>query len=265
VGEVRRRLSLGAALWIFVGSAYFLIPLVATLLFSLKSNQTGQCCSLSSYGEILHDPAFWKNLRLSAILALETIVIALVLLIPTVYWVHLKLPKLRPVIGFLALIPFVIPPIILVVGLLDVFKTSPDWFYAQPYGFLVAAYVILAFPYIYFALDSGFRAIDVHTLTEASQNLGANWRTTLLSVILPNVRVAALAGAFLTLAIVMGEYTIASLATFDTFPIYLQYINQNKAYPAAAVTLIAFAITWAAMLSLLLVGRDRPVQFGGAK
>jgi putative spermidine/putrescine transport system permease protein len=179
--------------------------------------------------------------------------------------VHLKLPRLRPVIGFLALIPFVVPPIILVVGLLDVFKSSPSWFYAQPYGFLVAAYVILAFPYIYFALDSGFRAIDVHTLTEASQNLGATWRTTLLTVILPNVRVAALAGAFLTLAIVMGEFTIASLATFNTFPIYLQYVNQNKAFPAGAVTIIAFMITWGAMLSLLFVGRDRPVQFGGAK
>jgi len=262
---MRRRFSWGAGLWLFIGAAYFLIPLVATLLFSLKSNETGQCCSLSSYGEILHDPAFWKTLRLSLILAVETIVIALVLLIPTVYCVHLKLPRLRPVIGFLALIPFVVPPIILVVGLLDVFKGSPSWFYAEPYGFLVGAYVILAFPYIYFALDAGFRAIDVHTLTEASQNLGANWRTTLFSVILPNIRAAALAGAFLTLAIVMGEFTIASLATFDTFPIYLQYINQNKAYPAAAVTLIAFAITWGAMLSLLLVGRDRAVQLGGAK
>ena len=120
--------------------------------------------------------------------------------------------------------------------------------------------MILAFPYIYFSLDSGFRAIDVHTLTEASQSLGATWRTTLFRVILPNMRTAALAGAFLTLAIVMGEFTIAILATFDTFPIYLQYINQNKAYPAAAVTLLAFAITWAAMLSLLLVGRGRPAQ-----
>ena len=81
-------------------------------------------------------------------------------------------------------------------------------------------------------------------------------------MILPNVRVAALAGAFLTLAIVMGEFTIASLATFQTFPIYIQYINQNKAFPAGALTVIAFAITWGAMLSLLLVGRDRPLQLG---
>ena len=190
-------------------------------------------------------------------MALETIVITLVLLVPTVYWVHLKLPRMRPVIGFLALIPFVVAPIILVVGLLDVFRGTPAWFYAEPYGFLAFAYVILAFPYMYFSLDTGFRAIDVHTLTEASQSLGAGWTRTLLSVILPNIKNAALAGSFLTLAIVMGEYTIASLSQFYTFPVYIQYINQNKAFPAGAVTLLSFGITWAAMLALLFFARGR--------
>jgi putative spermidine/putrescine transport system permease protein len=252
---MRRRIAPSAVLWLLVGATYFLLPLIATLLFSLKNETTGKCCSLSSYQTILEDPQFAKTLRLSFVLALETIVITLLLLIPTVYWVHLKLPRLRNVISFLALVPFVIPPIVLVVGLLDVFRGSPDWFYAQPYGFLVAAYVILAFPYVYFSLDAGFRSIDVHTLTEASQSLGAGWPTTLFRVILPNIRAAALGGAFLTLAIVMGEFTIAVLATFDTFPVYIQYINETKAYPAAAVSLMSFGITWAAMLALLFVGR----------
>ena len=176
---------------------------------------------------------------------------------PTIYLVHLKVPKLRPVLAFLALIPFVIPPIVMVVGLLRFFKGTPSWFYAQPWGFLAGAYVILAFPYMFFSLDAGFRAIDVHTLTEASQSLGARWGTTLLKVIIPNIRAAALAGSFLTLAIVMGEFTIASLAAFHTFPIYIQTINESEAYPAAAVTLMSFGITWAAMLSLLVIGRKR--------
>jgi putative spermidine/putrescine transport system permease protein len=161
------------------------------------------------------------------------------------------------VLAFLALIPFVIPPIVMVVGLLSFYKGSPSWFYAQPWGFLAAAYVILAFPYMFFSLDAGFRSIDVHTLTEASQSLGANWMTTLVKVILPNIRAAALAGSFLTLAIVMGEFTIASLSAFHTFPIYIQSINESEAYPAAAVTLMSFGITWAAMLSLLVIGRKR--------
>ena len=261
---MKRRISSSAVIWLLVGAAYFLIPLVATLLFSLKGNQTGRCCTLANYGEILHDPQFQKNIKISFVLALETIVVSLALLVPTVYWVNLKVPRLRPVIGFLALIPFVVPPIVLVVGLLDFYRGTPRWFYAEPYGFLVAAYVILAFPYIYFALDAGFRAIDFRTLTEASQSLGASWRITLARVILPNIRAAALAGALLTLAIVMGEYTIASLASFDTFPVYIQYVNQNKAYPAGAVTLLSFGITWAAMVAIVLAGRGRgQAQVGG--
>jgi putative spermidine/putrescine transport system permease protein len=264
----RRWISPSAVVWLLVAAAYFLIPLIATLLFSLRSNATGKCCSLSAYGTIVHDGQFWHTIRLSFILSLETIVVSLALFVPTVYWVHLKLPKLRPVLAFLALIPFVTPPIVLVVGLLNLYKGSPQWFYAEPYGFLVAAYVILAFPYMFFALDAGFRSIDIHTLTEASQSLGGGWRHTLSRVILPNVRTAALGGSFLTLAIVMGEFTIASLSAFHTFPTYIQYINETKAYPAAAVSLMSFGITWAAMLGLLVVGRGRPgrpAQVAGAR
>jgi putative spermidine/putrescine transport system permease protein len=254
-----------AYVWLLVGGLYFFIPLVATLLFSLKSNQTGKCCTLASYGWVVHNGDFWNTLKISFLLALETIAISLLIFVPTVYWVHLRLPRLRPVIAFVALVPFVVPPIVMVVGLLKFYKGSPDWFYAQPWGFLAAAYVILAFPYMFFSLDAGFRAIDVHTLTEASQSLGASWPVTLVKVILPNIKAAALAGAFLTLAIVMGEFTIANLAAFHTFPLFLQYVNETQAYPAAALTLVSFGITWAAMGSLLLFGRkrgDRAAVFG---
>ena len=260
----RRRIAPSAVLWLLLGAAYFLIPLISTFILSVRSDQTAKCCTFANYSYILNDPEFWRTIRLSFVVALETIAITLALLVPTVYWVHLKLPRMRPVIGFLALIPFVVAPIILVVGLLDVYRGTPYWFYGSPYGFLATAYVILAFPYMYFSLDTGFRSIDVHTLTEASQSLGAGWPTTLVRVILPNIKAAALAGSFLTLAIVMGEYTIASLAQFNVFSVYVQYINQNKAYPASAVTLLAFGITWAAMLALVVVGRARrtPVAEG---
>jgi len=256
----RHRMAPSAYLWLLLGSLYFFVPLIATTLFSLKSNQTGKCCTAANYSWVIHNGDFWHALKISAILAVETIVISLLLFVPTIYWVHLKLPKLRPVIAFLALIPFVVPPIVMVVGLLRVFKGTPEWFYAKPWGFLAAAYVILAFPYMFFSLDAGFRAIDVHTLTEASQNLGARWTTTLFRVILPNIRAAALAGSFLTLAIVMGEFTIANLSAFHTFPIFIQYVIETQVFPAASLTLLSFAITWAAMASLLLVGRKRGVR-----
>jgi putative spermidine/putrescine transport system permease protein len=268
---VTKRFSYSAWFWIVLGAFYFLFPLVATLLFSLKDKITGKCCSLGAYGTIFHDSQFWHTLRLSFELSLETILVSLVLFVPTIYWVHLKLPKLRPLISFMALVPFVVPPIILVVGLLDFYRSipgygrAPQWFYGTPWGFLVAAYVILAFPYVFFSLDAGFRSIDVHTLTEASLNLGASWWTTVTRVILPNIRVAAVSASLLTLAVVMGEFTIASLSAFHTFPTYIQYVNETQAFPAAAASLMSFGITWAAMLSILLVGRKRggPLQARG--
>ncbi len=253
----RRFMAPSAFLWLLAAGLYFVLPLVATFLFSLKGTATGKCCTAESYSWVIHNSQFWHTLRISFLLALETIAVGLLIFVPTIYWVHLKVPRLRPVIAFLALIPFVVPPIVMVVGLLNLYRGAPSWFYAQPWGFLVAAYVILAFPYMFFSLDAGFRSIDLHTLTEASQSLGASWMTTLVRVILPNIRAAALAASFLTLAIVMGEFTIANLSAFNTFPLFLQYVNETQAYPAAALTLMSFAITWAAMLSLLFVGRKR--------
>jgi putative spermidine/putrescine transport system permease protein len=251
-------MSFGSIFWLLFAAGYFLIPLYATLVFSLKKNEVGTpCCTLANYSWVIHNGDFWHTIKISFLLAIETIVISLLLFVPTIYWVHLKVPKLRPVIAFFALIPFIVPPIVMVVGLLRTFAWTPHWFYAEPWGFLAAAYVILAFPYMFFSLDAGFRSIDVHTLTEASQSLGASWPTTLLRVILPNIRSAALAASFLTLAIVLGEFTIANLAAFHTFPIFLQYVNESQGFPAGALTVLSFGITWAAMLSLLLVGRKR--------
>ena len=262
LGEVdevrhRRHIAPSAVFWLALGGLYFFIPLFATAVISLKSPQTGKCCTLTNYHWVLHNGEFWHTLKISFLLAVETVVIALLLFVPTIYWVHLKVPRLRPVIAFLALIPFVVPPIVMVVGLLRVFKGTPDWFYQEPWGFLAASYVILAFPYMFFTLDAGFRSIDVHTLTEASQSLGARWTTTMFRVILPNIKAAALAGSFLTLAIVMGEFTIANLAAFHTFPIFIQFVNESQGFPAGALTLMSFAITWVAMLSLLAFGRKK--------
>ena len=252
----RPRFAISSVVWLTLGAAYFVIPLAATLLFSLQSGKN-YSYNLSAYGQVIHDEEFWKTLRLSVVLSLETILISLVLLVPTAYWVHLKLPRVRPYIEFLTILPFVVPPIILVVGLLKFYNGTvhaPLWFLESPYAFLGSAYVVLAFPYVYRSLDAGFRAIDIHTLTEASQSLGAPWRTTLARVIIPNIRAAALAGAFLTLAIVMGEFTIASLALFTTFPTYINLVNSQQVYEAAALSLISFGITWAAMIGLLAFG-----------
>jgi putative spermidine/putrescine transport system permease protein len=257
VDEVKRRMPISGIVALVIGALYFIVPIASTIKFSVEQGHEGY--GLQAYRQILSDPQFRHTLWFSVQLALETTVVTMALMVPTVYWVHLRLPKIRPVVEAVTILPFVVPPIVLVVGLFDFFKSfSPDWivqnFVFTP-KFLVAAYVVLSLPFVYRALDAGIRAIDIQTLTEAAESLGASRTRTLFRVILPNLREAVLAACLLTFVIVLGEFTIASIALYQTFPVYITTIGTAQAYPAAALTVISVGLTFAAAAIFLVLGR----------
>ncbi len=242
-----------------LGGLYFFVPLLATFEFSLRMRRG--VYSVDAYAEVLTDPVFQSSFTYSLILSSLTIIVGIFLVVPTAYWIALKLPKIRPVIEFITLLPLVIPPIVLVFGYLRLYG-SDSWL---PFTndeistdiLLVFGYVTLALPYLYRSVDTGLRAIDVRTLTEAAESLGASRWAILRHVIFPNLRAAVLSGAFLTFAIVIGEFTMASLLDRPTFGPYLQLIGANRAYEPAALAIIAFAITWACMALIQYVARPR--------
>jgi putative spermidine/putrescine transport system permease protein len=118
---------------------------------------------------------------------------------------------------------------------------------------MVAGYMVLALPYMYRSVDTGMRTVVVRTLTEAAQSLGAGWATIMWRVILPNLRSALLSGALLTFAIVVGEVVLASFLGVDAFGPYLFLLGQHRAYEPAALSFIAFLLTWGAMGVIQLV------------
>ena len=248
--------------WIVLGVLYFIIPLIATLDFSLRAKKG--VLSFLAYERVLQDPLFRQTFSFSLEMAILTILASLVLIVPTAYWIRLKLPQLRPLVEFISLMPFVIPAIVLVFGLIRVYSGSPFHLTNTVAGtdaLLVAGYVVLALPFMYRAVDTGLQAIDVRSLTEAAQSLGAGWGTILLQIIFPNLRAALLSGAFLTLATVMGEFTIASfLVGINAFGPYMSQVGQNKAYELASLSIISFLLTWVAMGVIQLVSRGRPGQ-----
>ena len=256
---MRRRRG-GVAWWlIFVlGFLYFFLPLFATLQFSLNAKPFG-----SAYTNAIGDPKFLSSLLYSFAIGIVTIVASLALIVPTAYWVQLRVPRARTPVEFVTLLPFVIPAVVLVFGLIRVYSRPPLPLTHTDLGssaLLAFGYVVLSLPYMYRAVDTGLRAMDVHTLTEAAQSLGAGWSTILLRVILPNVRVAVLSGAFLTFAIVIGEFTMASLLDRPAFGPYLQLIGANRAYEPSALAVISFGITWACMGLLQFFARGAPGQ-----
>ena len=192
-------------------------------------------------------------------LALLTIVLGILIVVPTAYFVRLRLPGLRPVIEFITLLPLVIPPIVIVFGYIRLYNTSsflPLTGSVIGTNLLLAfGYTILALPYMYRAVDTGLRTIDVATLTEAAQSLGAGWMTILAKIILPNVLVAVLSGAFLTFAIVIGEFTMAALLNRPAFGPYMQLLGANRAYEPAALAVMSFALTWGCHGLIQLVSR----------
>src|SRR5262249_42092960 len=125
------------------------------------------------------------------------------------------------------------------------------------YVILVGAYLMLSLPYMYRAIDAGLQAMNVRVLTEAAQSLGAGWVTVLFRVIFPNLVTAILNGAFITFAIVMGEFTIANLLSQPAFGPYMYNLSSNKVYEPSAVAVISFGLTWASIVLIEVIGRWR--------
>jgi len=252
-----RRSSPWAWFWLALGIIYFFLPLLATLEFSLRAVRGRY--TLVAFQHILSDPDFYRNFGFSLLWAVITIVISFLLVVPTAYWAHLRLPRLRPVIEFITLMPFVVPAVVLVFGYIRIYGSRPLVLTGTPI-LLVAGYVVLSLPYMYRSVDAGLRAIDVRTLTEAAQSLGAPWPVILTRVIFPNLRVALLSGTFLTLAIVVGEFTFASLLVWPAFAPYMEALGNKQAYEAAALALISFGLTWGSIGIIQWVGRGAPGQ-----
>jgi putative spermidine/putrescine transport system permease protein len=249
-----RRARFWSWFWFGLGVLYFLLPLYATLAFSLKARKGG--LSLLAYENVLTDPRFIRTFIFSLEMAFISIIVSILLIVPTAYWVHLRLPRLRPVVEMVTLMPFVIPAVVLVFGLIRTYSRGPFALVSSPL-LLVAGYVVLSLPYMYRAVDTGLRSMDVRSLTEAAQSLGAGWPTILFRIILPNLRTALLSGAFLTVAIVIGEFTLASLLSWPAFGPYMALLGQDRAYEPAALAIMSFGLTWVAMGLIYLLGRGR--------
>lgn len=248
--------SLWSWFWFALGALYFVLPLYGTLAFSLRIKR--DVLSFAAYENALTDPKFIQTFVYSNQMAVWTIIVSVLLVVPTTYWVHLRMPQLRSIIELVTLMPFVIPAIILVFGFIRTYS-SP----VQIFGLvllppltnttlttdflLVMAYTVLSLPYMYRAVDNGLRAMDVRTLTEAAQSLGAGWPSILWNIIFPNLRTALLSGALLTFAIVVGELTLATFLARPAFGPYLALLGNHRAYEPAALTIVSFSLTWMAM------------------
>jgi len=244
--------------WIILGvvGVTFAIPIIALLQFSFRDGLGGGY-TLDHWTGLFGPEAartyrgLFQAVGNSVLLAIVTVAIVLVILLPTMILVHLQFPKLKRVLEFICIVPITVPAIVLVVGLAPVYSVVVKLFGSGVWT-LAFAYGITVLPYAYRAIQSNLDAVPVVTLSEAARSLGAGWLTVLGRVLLPNLRRGVLAAAFISVAVVLGEFTIASLLNRVNLQTALLQVGQSDPWVAAIFALLA--LTFAFVL-LLLIGR----------
>jgi putative spermidine/putrescine transport system permease protein len=245
---------------IFVLAAvFFLVPLGAAFKYSVQQDKGGY--GFANYGEIVHNPQVRSPLVTSLEIAVISAAIVILLMLPTVVWVRLKKPKASAFMELVTLLPIVVPPVVLAAGIQQFEINAPSWllqYIDHAQSGLIPFYVVLAMPFTYRAIDTGVRAIDLHTLVDASRNLGASWPSTLARVVLPNVQTAVLGALFLTMALCLGEVVIATLLLYNTFPVEMVVLNHSSQVGVSvALSMMTLGFTFLLLFSLSFLAQRR--------
>jgi putative spermidine/putrescine transport system permease protein len=250
----------GSSLWrvlrwtlLLAFAVFFLLPLVALLDFSTKVPGTGER-SGAAWQALTQDPTMTEAIITSLLLALLTVVGMVVLLVPTMIWVRLRVPRASRLVEFLCLLPLTIPALVIVVGIKNVYAWVNYLVGDSPLT-LAFLYVVLVLPFSYRAIDAALSGLDVRTLAEAARSLGAGWTTIIVRVIVPNIWTGIVAASFVSVALVLGEYTVSSLLHYNTLPVAIVLLSKSDAPESMAAALAS--ITFAALLLLALSLLDR--------
>jgi len=252
----RLKLQVFRVIVFLVLGAFFLVPIGAMFEFSTRGNGENAPRTLAAWQTIFQTPDLVAAILASLALAVITSAGMLLLLVPTMIWVRLRLPGLSRVVEFLCLLPLTIPAIVLVAGLAPEYR----WMninLSDSILTLAFVYLILVLPYTYRTLQTGLAAIDVKTLSEAARSLGAGWGTVMGRIIVPNMWSALLNAALLSVAVVLGEFTIANLLNYENLQVAIALLGRANAGVSIAVAVASLLFAFILLVILSFFGRPR--------
>jgi molybdate transport system permease protein len=162
----------------------------------------------------------WQPLWLSLRLALITTTILLVLAIPLGYWLAYSRQRWKIAAEAVISLPMVLPPTVLGFYLLLAFSPSQGFGHWLDHHFnirlaftfpgLVIASLFYSLPFTVNPIVAGFRTLPAD-LRNASRTLGKSDWTTLVRILLPNIRASLITGAVLSFAHTIGEFGVVMM------------------------------------------------------
>ena len=235
------------------------LPLSALALYSVATRWTDHALpdgyTLSHWLETFADARAVSAILTSLSLSTVTTLLTLALVVPAVYWARTVNPRVRVALETAAAIPFALPFLVIGLALLQ-FSGMVTPMLQGTYPLLLAGYVTVTFPFVYWAIDGAMAAAGVERLSQAAEACGASRRQAIVRVVLPNIRVGLASGALLAFATVIGEYALVSVlaSSINTIPVWSAHLLLDHAAspgfaPLAVVTLSVFGL----LLALALV------------
>lgn len=170
---------------------YYFLPIIGTILYASSTKWSKTILpsdfTLKWFQQLLTDGEFIAAVGRSILLAGVVLLTILVLMIPTIIWIHLYFPRLNRWLEKLVLLPYALPGVILVTALLRTYaKTGIPMFVV-----LVGALFVTALPIVFLSLNNQMRLINLKELVDAAETLGAPISTIVFRVLFPNIRIGA--------------------------------------------------------------------------
>ncbi|MFC9969835.1 ABC transporter permease [Spirillospora sp. NPDC127200] len=265
-GRTARR-RIGSRAFLVLLAAYFALPLLAALLYSVATRWGDSALpsgyTLAHWLKVFAKPEVSGALGRSLLLSAVALSIDIVLVVPAAYWSVVRNPRIGAVVQTVAVIPFAIPWVVVGAGLQLVVKDAFPALFGS-FWLLAAATAAIAFPFLYWAVENSLLAAGAARLSEAAATCGAHPMTTLARVVLPAIRGGIVSGSLLVVATAMNEFALAKILTgtrYETLPLWAarQFTSRTGSDPnaLAVITIFTFGLLFALSALVVRLGRGR--------
>lgn len=242
---------------------WLLIPLVATVIYSLFKDWTGIVptgFTLENYTTIFANKGFLTAIYQTVLLCIVPIVITIVLVLLALFVVTIYFPDLDKYLQILCMIPYTIQGVILSVSILSLYGKSGTVL-GERMVMLIGAYCIIILPHIYQGIRNSMHAVNMPMLLEAAEMLGASKLYAFFRVIVPNIITGITVSSLLAVGILFGDYVIIrnlSGSGTTNVQVFLYQSMKHSSAEASAVFVVIMLMTFAiTALVLFLQSRQK--------
>lgn len=200
-------------------------------------------------------PGVGDAIRLSAVCATASTLVALALGVPLGWLLAYRRFPGQALLRAVVLVPLLLPPLVSGVGLLSMLgrrgligRYLESWFgITLPFSTagVVVAVSFVALPFVVITMESGFRSVD-RRLSSAAATLGASPGTVTRTITLPLVAPSLAAGAALAWARSLGEFG-ATVTFAGNLP------GRTQTLPLATFLALETDLDQAMLLSMLML------------